>query len=116
VRYVTFVRLVRILQTGLDARVLSISRLSACVGYLAAAKINFVSTLNSEYVSSSNLEREHPCCVFNALCQIPRDQVHTNAEERDQGSSLRSEVVMRTEVDEQQAGSRILRRAAHARI
>lgn len=31
-------RLVRILQMGLDVRVLSISRLSACVGHLAAAK------------------------------------------------------------------------------
>lgn len=36
--------------------------------------------------------------------------------QRDQGSSLRGEVVMRIEVDEQQAGFRILRRAAHARI
>jgi hypothetical protein len=37
---VTFIRLVRILQMGLDARVLSIIRLIAYVGYLAAAKIS----------------------------------------------------------------------------
>lgn len=109
-------RLIRILQMGLDVRVLSVSRLSACVGHLAAAKS--VRSFRSIEQRTPFLKyyREWPCSASDARCQIPTAFAYTSSDDGDQGSSLRGEVAMKIEVDERQAGFRILRLAAHARI
>jgi hypothetical protein len=81
---------IRILQMGLDARVLLSTRLSAYVGCLAAAKTSpfFPIRWTTNTFVKVLWKREQPCCESNARCQVLAAQVLINSENASPGSTL----------------------------